>query len=114
MNDNSDDDTAETIAGTHGKSDGTNSSDNQWTCSADKQISSATDSKHNAITSTTSNDELNGHVDNEQRCFNSTNYPKSPHADKPARDATPIPVEVTDVPNLFYLSAYPSDGARGA
>lgn len=29
MNDNSDDDTAETIAGTHGKSDGTNISDNQ-------------------------------------------------------------------------------------
>jgi hypothetical protein len=25
-----------------------------------------------------------------------------------------IPVEVTDIPNLFYLSAYPSDGARGA
>ena len=25
-----------------------------------------------------------------------------------------IPVDVTDIPNLFYLSAYPSDGARGA
>ena len=25
-----------------------------------------------------------------------------------------IPVEVTDIPNLFCLSAYPSDGARGA
>jgi hypothetical protein len=25
-----------------------------------------------------------------------------------------IPVDVTDIPNLFNLSAYPSDGARGA
>jgi len=25
-----------------------------------------------------------------------------------------IPVDVTDIPNLFYQSAYPSDGARGA
>ena len=25
-----------------------------------------------------------------------------------------IPVDVTDILNLFYLSAYPSDGARGA
>ncbi len=25
-----------------------------------------------------------------------------------------VPVDVTDIPNLFNLSAYPSDGARGA